>query len=121
MKPYLTRDVEDMQFRSKVSNDLTARERNFSVGDLVYVSNFGEGSRWLAGKVVQMDGESTMFAWLGVTKTKQDANFQRIIVPEFLSQQHVIIPLPWKALFHVSTETQTGLVQDSELCQNLES
>ena len=50
-----------MQLKSKMSHDSSTREKQFTVGDSVYVENYGEGSKWLAGKVVKLEG-SMMFS-----------------------------------------------------------
>ena len=53
----LVRDrVEESQKRQKYSFDKNTRERIFNLGDLVYVKNFHEREKWLAGKITRLIG-----------------------------------------------------------------
>ena len=48
--------VEESQERQKYSFDKHTRDRIFNLGDLVYVKNFHEGEKWLAGKMTRLIG-----------------------------------------------------------------
>lgn len=50
VKLSLAKDVESFQFKSKVTHDLKAKDRNFSVGNPVFVKNFVKGKNGLLGR-----------------------------------------------------------------------
>ena len=56
MYPDLQRSVSDAQSMQKANHDRTSRPRQFSVSDHVLARNYGQGSTWLPGVVVGVDG-----------------------------------------------------------------
>jgi len=55
-QPSLASKVEEAQSKQKSYHDRSAKERDFGVGDMVYARNFGSGSQWLHGTVVEVTG-----------------------------------------------------------------
>ena len=55
-KPSREARVESNQQRQKKGHDLHARERQFSLGDHVFVRNFANGPVWLSGRVLEVTG-----------------------------------------------------------------
>ena len=53
LKPNLGSQVRSQQERQKVTHDLHSKAREFTPGTEVYVQNFGSGSPWLAGMVLE--------------------------------------------------------------------
>ncbi len=56
LRPNAADRVESKQQRQKDQHDGSSRDRGFSIGDLVYAKNFGQGQRWWPGKVVEVTG-----------------------------------------------------------------
>ena len=56
VKPSLVRDVEISKAQMKFKFDSSARDKQFTAGDTVYVKNFRREKRWLPGTVVSGDG-----------------------------------------------------------------
>ena len=56
LKPNTAERVEKRQQDQKRRHDQKAKLRTFRVGDYVFVKNFGAGSRWLPGEIVEMSG-----------------------------------------------------------------
>ena len=56
MYPDLYRSVSNAQSMQKENHDRTARPRHFSISDPVLVRNYGQGSVWLPGVIVGVDG-----------------------------------------------------------------
>ena len=56
LRPNTAERVEERQQAQKRKHDSKARERAFKKGDDVFVKNFGSGSRWLPGKIVNVTG-----------------------------------------------------------------
>ena len=56
LKPDLTVRVEDKQWQQKSTHNVSAKARKFSMGDKVYVRNFGQGTRWLHGVIEKITG-----------------------------------------------------------------
>ena len=56
LKPDIHKRVEEKQAKQKEAHDTSARVREFSLGDKVFVRNFGQGERWLHGEVVEVTG-----------------------------------------------------------------
>ena len=48
--------MESKQLQQKQDHDSTARSREFTVGGLVSVRNFGQGDKWLPGVVIKRTG-----------------------------------------------------------------
>ena len=56
LKPNRAERVEKKQEEQKAKHDANAKPRKFSVGDSVFMRNFGAGGRWLPGTIVQTSG-----------------------------------------------------------------
>ena len=56
LKPNIAERVERKQEDQKARHDKKAKVRTFHVGNHVFVKNFGAGSKWLRGKIVNMSG-----------------------------------------------------------------
>ena len=56
LRPNSSQRVESKQLQQKQDHDSTARSREFTVGDLVSVCNFGQGDKWLPGVVIKRTG-----------------------------------------------------------------
>ena len=56
LRPNLGDTVRQSQARQKAAHDSHAKTQDFAVGDLVYVQNYGQGPKWLEGKVVEVLG-----------------------------------------------------------------
>ena len=56
LKPNIAERVERKQEDQKARYDKKAKSRTFHVGNHVFVKNFGAGSKWLPGKIVNMSG-----------------------------------------------------------------
>ncbi len=54
--PDLSKAVRDKQETQKHYHDRSVKDRQFVVGDSVYVKNFSTGPRWLSGTVVEKSG-----------------------------------------------------------------
>ena len=55
-RPNTAKRVENKQLQQKTAHDVSARQRKFEVGDLVYVLNFRAGEKWIPGKIIQSNG-----------------------------------------------------------------
>ena len=51
-----TRGVESAQNRQINSHDKRVKSRNFSVGDMTYVRNYGQGPKWVKGTIADTSG-----------------------------------------------------------------
>ena len=105
-----------MQFKSKMSHDLSTREKQFMVGDSVYVENYGGDNKWLAGTVMQLEGSMMlackleMVAWSGRPRPR----FPKQSVPE--------VSQPSAGDGTLTVEASSFEVSDiGDLSQNLES
>ena len=56
LKPNTAERVERNQRKQKEQHDLRSRERNFGVGDDVFVRNYHHGDKWLPGVIQQKTG-----------------------------------------------------------------
>ena len=56
LQPNLGDTVRQSQARQKAAHDSHAKTQDFAVGDLVYVQNYGQGPKWLEGKLVEVLG-----------------------------------------------------------------
>ena len=56
LKPHPTNPANNTQNGQEAARDAQATPRSFSAGDCVYVRNYGDGPRWLPGRVVQTEG-----------------------------------------------------------------
>ena len=56
LRPNSPQRVESKQLQQKQDHDFKARPREFIVGDLVSVRNFGQGDKWLPGVVIERTG-----------------------------------------------------------------
>ena len=94
----------------------------------MYVKNFGEGNRWLAGKVVQKEG-AMMFRvkiedgrMVRRHKDQVRHKFQKETVPGISRSSSGDSTLTVEAsCFDMSSDSQAGSVQNSDLNQNFES
>ena len=57
LKPNTAERVEKWQLEQKSDHDKRAWSRTFSIGDHVWVKNFGPGDRWLPGEIVGASGQ----------------------------------------------------------------
>ncbi len=60
VRPSIAETVDRKQEKQKQQHDRTARERKVEVGDLVYIRNYNQGSRWLQGKICEPDRRSNV-------------------------------------------------------------
>ena len=56
LRPSTAKRVENKQLQQKTAHDVSARQRKFDVGNLVYVLNFRAGEKWIPGKIIQVNG-----------------------------------------------------------------
>ena len=56
LRPNLGDTVQQSQTRQKTVHDSHAKTQDFAVGDPVYVLNYGQGPKWLVGKVMEVLG-----------------------------------------------------------------
>ena len=56
MRPSVQSNVIHRQEQQKHGHDQRAKERSFNPGDPVYVRNFGQGTIWMPGTIVQARG-----------------------------------------------------------------
>ena len=56
MRPSVQSNVIHRQEQQKHGHDQRAKERSFNPGDPVYVRNFGQGTTWMQGTIVQARG-----------------------------------------------------------------
>ena len=56
VRPDIQRRVNNRQYAQKENHDQHAKPRLFNVGDPIYVENFAQGPRWLAGHSVAVTG-----------------------------------------------------------------
>ena len=54
LKPDLSSRVRQQQCKQKEQHDMHSHGRQFTVGDIVWVKNFREGSSWISGTVVKV-------------------------------------------------------------------
>ena len=59
LKPDVQQRVIQKQAKQKLDRDKHCKTRNFSEGERVFVKNFGQGERWLSGKIVSQKGPVT--------------------------------------------------------------
>ena len=52
LNPTLNDRVDTAMAMQKDSHDKCAKQRSFQPGDIVYVRNYGQGPRWINGKIV---------------------------------------------------------------------
>ena len=56
LHPDLNKKTRQVQERQRKGHDIRARHREFQIGELVYVSNYGQGQTWLPGKMTGVQG-----------------------------------------------------------------
>ena len=64
MKPDLTGRVQERQALQKKYHDRNTKERNFNVGDQVFIRKFPNGRDWLPGSVIEVRGPLTYVVML---------------------------------------------------------
>jgi len=64
LKPHTAGRVERNQLKQKMQHDSRARERNFDVGDHVFVRNYHQGDKWLPGVLLKKTGPVSFTAKL---------------------------------------------------------
>ena len=42
-------NIHKRQFQQQLNHDVRSKDREFQIDDTVFVKNFGQGSKWLAG------------------------------------------------------------------------
>ena len=71
LNPTLNDRVDTAMAMQKDSHDKRAKQRSFKLGDIVYVRNYGQGPRWINGKIVDCSGPQNF----KVTVTLHDQTF----------------------------------------------
>ena len=56
LKPDIEPTVLNRQFHQQLNHNLHARDRQFQIGDNVFIENFGHGSKWIDGTVKEIRG-----------------------------------------------------------------
>ena len=56
LKPQLSSKVQQKQDAQKKNHDVHSKQREFRVGDIVFVRDFPSGKRWLTGSVTEVRG-----------------------------------------------------------------
>ena len=64
MKPDLTGRVQERQALQKKYHDRNTKERQFNVGDQVFIREFPNGRDWLPGSVIEVRGPLTYVVML---------------------------------------------------------
>ena len=64
MKPDLTGRVQERQALQKKYHDRNTKERQFNVGDQVFIRKFPNGRDWLPGSVIEVRGPLTYVVML---------------------------------------------------------
>ena len=54
LKPDMDTTMSNQQIHQQINYDTYARDRQFQIGDNVFVENFSHGPKWLAGTVKQV-------------------------------------------------------------------
>ena len=60
LRPNIAQKVNSKQERQKEGHDRGTVQRSYVVGDSVWVRNFSQGPRWLAGEVVTLNGQCSL-------------------------------------------------------------
>lgn len=104
LKPHTARRVERNQLKQKMQHDSRARERNFDVGDHVFVRNYHQGDKWLPGVLLKKTGPISFTAKLAdgrYRRCHQDQIRQRTVevsqdsaVEPEVSFPPTVIPVP---------------------------
>ena len=107
LKPNTAERVERNQRKQKEQHDLRSRERNFGVGDDVFVRNYHHGNKWLPGVIQQKTGPVSYRVRLATGKDrrchqdqvrKRSVEFPRVLdrdsdIPDIdLPSSEVIVP-----------------------------
>ena len=77
--------MEKKQNQHKAQQDTKAKSRVFSVGETVFVKNYGSGRRWLPGTIVQITGPVSYQVKLEdgrLRRCHQDQLRQRVTAPD---------------------------------------
>ena len=77
--------VEEKQRQQKLKHDTKAKNRTFHEGENVLVKNFGRGSRWLPGKIIEFSGSGSFRVRLedgGLKRCHQDHIRKRLVEEE---------------------------------------
>ena len=49
LKPDMGTKIQERQSQQQLNHDVHSKDREFQIDDTVFVENFGQGSKWLAG------------------------------------------------------------------------
>ena len=71
LKPNIAERVERKQEDQKTRHDKKAKSRTFHVGNHVFVKNFGAGSKWLPGQIVDMSGPVSFLVQLEDSRSRR--------------------------------------------------
>ena len=133
LKPHTAERVEQKQREQKERHDSRGKARTFNIGDPVFLKNFGAGSKWLPGKILETSGPVSFHVILEDGRHKrchQDQLRPRVVGngPPEMSQipldKDVSISLPISAESGIETspvaiapDQGSGLPQVSEQTQ----
>ena len=56
LRPSTGRTVRQAQDQQKKNHDVRSQSRSFVIGESVYARNYGQGSKWLPGSVIETEG-----------------------------------------------------------------
>ena len=56
LRPSTGRTVRQVQDQQKKNHDVRSQSRSFVIGESVYARNYGQGSKWLPGLVIETEG-----------------------------------------------------------------
>ena len=59
LKPDIGATVQNQQIQQQLNHDVHSKGRKFQISDIVFVENFGHGSKWLAGIIEEIRGPLT--------------------------------------------------------------
>ena len=79
LKPHTADRVENQQ---KAQHDTKAKSRIFSVGETVFVKNYGSGRRWFPGTIVQVTSYQVKLEDGRLRRCHQDQLRQRVTAPD---------------------------------------
>ena len=78
VNPRLSDRVDSAQSRQIAAHDKRVQSRSFSLGDTIYVRNYGQGPKWMRGTIVDMVGPYNFYVEVALsgqlTKWKRHAD-----------------------------------------------